>query len=133
MGPREILAHVVGWEVVAMACLPRLLPSEALAPLTYDALNLAMVTLIGDQPIEVFRDMLSQAHERFLRMSEVQEDTSFVPGHPIYGRTKAAVGHCLEHVQELDRLASMEHVCFITKGPRQKWGESAFISFFSVA
>ncbi len=41
-GPREIVAHIVGWEVVAIECLSRLLPSEAPVPLTYDALNLAM-------------------------------------------------------------------------------------------
>ncbi|GHO90925.1 hypothetical protein KSF_009730 [Reticulibacter mediterranei] len=102
-GPREVLAHIVGWEVIAIACLPGLLPGEAPAPLTYDAMNLAMVTLIGEQPIEVFRDMLYQTHQRFLNMPEVQDEASFVPGHPIFERTLAAIGHCVEHVRELDR------------------------------
>ncbi len=103
-GPREILAHVVGWEVIAIECLPGLLPAEAPAPLTYDAVNLAMATLVGDHPIETIRNMLYQVHQRFLQLSEVQNDASFVPGHPIYERTKAAIAHSLEHGQELEGL-----------------------------
>jgi hypothetical protein len=102
-GPREILAHVVGWEAMSIARLPRLLAGEP--PLTYDeqAVNIAMVTLIGDQPIEVFRTLLSQVHQRFVQMPEVQDEASFVPGHPIYERAKRAIAHSLEHVQELER------------------------------
>jgi hypothetical protein len=103
-GPCEILAHIVGWEVIAIECLPGLLPSEAPAPLTYDAMNKAMVTLIGNQPIEVFCDMLHQAHERFVQMPQVQDEASYVPGNPIYERICAAIGHSLEHVQELQIL-----------------------------
>ena len=79
-------------EVIAVECLPGLLLSEAPAPPPYDAVNMALVTLIGDQPIEAFRDMLQRAHERCLCVPEVQDDTCFVPGHPIYAQTKAAIG-----------------------------------------
>ena len=63
-----------------------------------------MVTLVGDQPIEALRRMLDRVHNRFLGMPEVQEDESFVPGHPIFERTKAAIGHSLEHIQALERM-----------------------------
>ncbi|HZU03969.1 MAG TPA: hypothetical protein VFA10_30180 [Ktedonobacteraceae bacterium] len=103
-GPRQILAHIVGWEVIAIECLPELLPGEAPAPLTYDAINLAMATLAGDHPIEALRDKLYQAHQRFLHMPEVQDDTSFVPGNPLYERTKAAIRHSLEHAEVLESM-----------------------------
>ncbi len=104
-GPREILAHVVGWEVIAIHRLPKLIAGEA--PLTYDedAVNVAMVTLVGDQPLETIRDMLYQAHHRFLHIPEVQSLASFVPGHPVYERTKAAIRHSFEHAQELDKMS----------------------------
>jgi hypothetical protein len=48
--------------------------------------------------------MLYQIYERFLRLPEVQEDASFTSGHPIYKRTKAAIGHSLEHAQALEHV-----------------------------
>jgi transcriptional regulator with XRE-family HTH domain len=81
-----------------------LLPAETPAPLTYEAVNLAMATLAGELSIEIIRDLLYQVHQRFLNMPEVQDEASFVPGNPIYERTKSAIGHSLEHVRELDNL-----------------------------
>src|SRR5690348_15313661 len=69
-GPREILAHVVGWEALVIARLPRLLAGGEPLPFDVDATNIAMITLIGDQPIEVFCSMLPQVHQRFLDLPE---------------------------------------------------------------
>src|SRR5258708_994388 len=98
-GPREILAHVVGWEAVAIAYLPQLLEGNELLE---RAINIAMVTLVGDQSIETLSDMLYQVHQRFIQMPEVQDEVSFVPGHAAYERAKAAIAHSLEHVRELE-------------------------------
>lgn len=98
-GPREILGHAVGWEAVAIAYLPQLLESNE--PLER-AINIGMATLIDDQSIERLGDMLHEVHQRFLALPEVQDEASFVPGNAFYERTKAAIAHSLEHVQELE-------------------------------
>lgn len=102
-GPREILAHAVGWEALVIARLPRLLAGGDPLPFDIDAINIAMTTLIGEQPIEVFCDMLPKVHQRFLDMPEVQDEVSFVPGHLIYERVQLAIEHSLEHAEELER------------------------------
>src|SRR5712671_1275376 len=59
-GPREIVAHLAGWEVMATVRIPRIvagMPPAEFADETQqrvmnDAINAAMVTLIGDQPLD---------------------------------------------------------------------------------
>ena len=101
-GPREILAHVVGWEALVIDRLPRLLAGEEPLAFDVDATNVAMITLIGEQPIEIFCAMLPKVHQRFLDIPEVKEDTSFIPGHRVYERVHLAIEHSLEHAEVLE-------------------------------
>jgi hypothetical protein len=88
-GPREVLAHIVGWEAEATEWIPLLVGG---APaLTYDdhAFNAAVLTVLGDHPFEVVGDMLLRTHQHFAQMLSTLEDTVFVPGNSVYERVKA--------------------------------------------
>ena len=69
-GPREIVAHLAGWEVMASVRIPRIVagmpPAEFTDPtqqtVMNDAINAAIVTLIGEQPLETLCGMLRRAY-----------------------------------------------------------------------
>ena len=66
-----------------------------------DAINAAMVTLIGEQPLETLCDMLRQAYQRNIELLRTQDDRYFQSGDYVYERTKAVIDHCQEHIQQL--------------------------------
>src|SRR5215472_9053840 len=60
-GPRETIAHLAGWEVMATVRIPKIV--AGMAPLEFadkaqntvmnDAINATIVTMAGEQPLEV--------------------------------------------------------------------------------
>jgi hypothetical protein len=108
-GPREIVAHLAGWEVMATVRIPRIvagMPPAEFADETQqtvmnDAINAAMVTLIGDQPLDTLCGMLRQAYQRNVELLRKLDDTFFQPGEYVYERTKDVTEHCQEHIQVL--------------------------------
>ena len=106
-GPREIVGHLAGWEVMARVRIPRIVagtpPAEFTDPtqqtMMNDAINAAMVTLIGEQPLETLCGMLRQAYQRNIELLRTLDDTFFQSGEYVYERTKAAISHCQEHMQ----------------------------------
>ena len=66
-----------------------------------DAINAAMVTLIGEQPLETLCDMLRQAYQRNIELLRTLDDRYFQSGDYVYERTKAVIDHCQEHMQQL--------------------------------
>lgn len=103
-GPREVLAHIVGWSTEATERLPRIIAGEP--PLKYDdeAFNVAIITVLGDQPFGVVLDMFRRSHQRYIRMLRAQDEAVFVPSHPVYRRVQAVIQHHYEHAQGLDAL-----------------------------
>ncbi len=105
-GPREIVGHLAGWEVMARVRIPRIVagmpPAEFTDPtqqtMMNDAINAAMVTLIGEQPLENLCDMLRHAYQRNIELLRSLDDTFFQPGDYVYERTKAVIEHCQEHM-----------------------------------
>jgi hypothetical protein len=108
-GPREIVAHMAGWEVMATVRIPRIvagMPPAEFADETQqtvmnDAINAAMITLIGEQPLDTLCGMLRQAYQRDVEMLRKLDDTFFQPGQYVYERTKDVIEHCQEHLQGL--------------------------------
>lgn len=103
-GPREVLAHIVGWSTEATERIPRIVAGEP--PLVYDneAFNVAIITVLGDQPFDVVLDMFRRSHRRYVQMLKAQEEAVFVPGHPVYRRIQAVIEHHQEHAQGLKAL-----------------------------
>jgi len=108
-GPRENVAHLAGWEIMASVRIPRIVkgmpPAEFTNPsqttMMNDAINAAFVTLIGEQPLETLCDILRQAYQRNVELLRSLDVRFFQPGEYVYERTKAVIEHCQEHVQEL--------------------------------
>lgn len=108
-GPREIVGHLAGWEVMASVRIPSIVAGMPPAEFTdetqqkvmNDAINAAMVTLIGDQPLDTLCGMLRQAYQRNVEMLRKLDDRFFQPGEYVYERTKAVIEHCQEHLQGL--------------------------------
>jgi hypothetical protein len=108
-GPREIVSHLAGWEVMASVRIPRIVagtpPAEFTDPMQArmmnDAINAAMVTLIGEQPLETLCDMLRQIYRRNGELLRSLDDRFFQPGEYVYERTKAVIDHCQEHMDQL--------------------------------
>ncbi len=116
-GPREVVAHLAGWEAIASVHVPQVAagmpPLFAYADPTQqrvlnEALNAAMVTLVADQPLPTLYGLLRQAYQRDLAMLRQLDEAFFHPGHYVSARTKAAIEHCHEHSEKLLlRLASL--------------------------
>ena len=108
-GPREIVAHLAGWEVMATVRIPKIVAGmppleeadETRQAVMNDAINATIVTMIGDQPLETLCGLLRQAYQRDIEMLRKLDDTFFQPGEYVYERTKAAIEHCQEHMQVL--------------------------------
>jgi hypothetical protein len=109
-GPREIVAHLAGWEVIATVHVPKV--AAGMPPLFMyadktqqtvlnEALNATMVTLVADQPLSTVGGLLRQAYQRDIEKLRKLDDTFFQPGEYVYERTKAAIEHCQEHMQGL--------------------------------
>ena len=108
-GPREIVAHLAGWEVMATVRIPKIVAGmppleeadETRQAVMNDAINATIVTMIGDQPLETLCDLLRQAYHHDIEMLRKLDDTFFQPGEYVYERTKDVIEHCQEHSQEL--------------------------------
>jgi hypothetical protein len=108
-GPREIVGHLVGWEVMASVRIPRIVagtpPAEFTDPtqatMMNDAINAAMVTLIGEQPLETLCDLLRRTYQQNVELLRSLDDRFFQTGEYVYERTKAVIEHCQEHMQQL--------------------------------
>lgn len=66
-----------------------------------DAINAAMITLIGEQPLETLCSMLRQSYQRNVELLRTLDDRFFQPGEYVYERTRDVIEHCQEHVQQL--------------------------------
>jgi hypothetical protein len=108
-GPREIVAHLAGWEVMATVRIPKIAAGmppfeeadEARQAVMDDAVNATIVTLIGEQALDTLCGILRQSYQRDIEMLRSLDDTFFQPGEYVYERTKGVIEHCQEHMQEL--------------------------------
>ena len=108
-GPREIVAHLAGWEVMATVRIPHIVAgmppleeaNKARQAVMNDAINATIITMVGDQPLETVCGLLRQAYQSDVEILRKLDDTFFQPGEYVYERTKAAIEHCQEHMQVL--------------------------------
>lgn len=106
-GPREVVAHLAGWEVMATVRIPHVVAGmppaefsdETQAMVINDAINAALVTLAGDQPLHILCGMLRRAYRRTVEILRPLDETFFQPGEYVYERTKGVIEHCQEHVE----------------------------------
>ena len=108
-GPREIVAHLAGWEVMATVRIPRIAAGmppfeeadETRQAVMDDAINATIVTMVGDQSLETVCGLLRQAYQSDVEMLSKLDDSFFHPGEYVYERTKNVIEHCQEHMQQL--------------------------------
>lgn len=108
-GPREIIAHLAGWEVMATVRVPKIAagmspleePDETRQAVMNDAINATIVAMVGDQPLDTVCNILRRAYQRDIEMLRKLDETFFQPGQYVYERTKDVIEHCQEHLQEI--------------------------------
>ena len=108
-GPREITAHLAGWEVIATVRIPHIVagmpplefPDETQQTVMDDAINATIATMIGNQSLSAVCTILRKAYRRDIAMLETLDDSYFQPGQYVYERIKGVVEHCQEHMEEL--------------------------------
>ena len=108
-GPREIVAHLAGWEVMATVRVPKVaagmapieIADEAQEAVMNDAINGAFVALIGDQPLKAVCDALRQAYQRDVAFLQTLDERFVQPGEYVYERTYSVIEHCQEHSEML--------------------------------
>ena len=108
-GPREIVGHMAGWEVMASVRIPRIVagtpPAEFADPtqatMLNDAINAAFVTLIGEQPLETLCNILRQTYLRNADLLRSLDERFFQSGEYVYERTRGVIEHCQEHMEQL--------------------------------
>ena len=108
-GPREIVAHLAGWEVMAAVRIPKIVAgmppleesNKERQAVMNDAINATIVTMIGDQSLSTVCGILRQAYQCDLEILRKLDDTFFQPGEYVYERTRSVIAHCQEHGQEL--------------------------------
>jgi hypothetical protein len=113
--PRDVVAHLAGWEVMATVRIPHIV--AGMAPLEFsdearqaamtDAINATIVTMAGDQPIDAVSGILRQAYHTDIEILKKLDEAFFQPGTYVYDRTRAVIEHCQEHIEEL-RLSHLE-------------------------
>jgi hypothetical protein len=104
-GPREIVAHLAGWEVMATVRIPAIVagmpPIEETDPareaVMNNAINATIVTMVGEQSLEVICGLLRRAYQQNLAFLQTLDDTSFQPGTYVFERTRGVIEHCQEH------------------------------------
>jgi hypothetical protein len=106
-GPREVVAHLAGWEAMASVRIPHVV--AGMAPLEFederqarvmnDAINATIVTLAGDQPLETLCGILRRAYQRTIAIITPLDDQHFQPGAYVYERTRNVIAHCHEHIE----------------------------------
>lgn len=108
-GPREIVAHLAGWEVMATVRVPKVaagmppleFADEAQDEVMSDAINATIVAMIGDQSLDAVCNILRGAYQRDIEMLRALDDHFFQPGEYVYERTKGVIEHCQEHAEQL--------------------------------
>ena len=108
-GPRQIVAHMAGWEVMATVRVPAIVAGmpplefadEAQQTVMADAINATIVAMIGDQPFAAICDILRQAYQRDLEILRGLDDRFFHPGQYVYERARGVLEHCQEHMEEI--------------------------------
>lgn len=108
-GPREYVAHLAGWEVMATVRVPKI--AAGMAPLEEadgersqvmtDAINATIIAMIGDQPLEAVCGILRQAYQRDIAILESLDERFFQPGEYVYERTRGVIEHCQEHIEDM--------------------------------
>lgn len=120
-GPREIVAHLAGWEVMATVRIPAIVAGmppleesdEARQAVMNDAINATIVAMIGDQSLEAICGILCQAYQHDIEILKKLDDKFFQPGQYVYERTKSAIEHCQEHEQEL--ILNRSWLCLVER------------------
>jgi hypothetical protein len=105
-GPREVVAHLAGWEVMATVRIPHIITGtppmefsdEAQARVMNDAINTAFVTLSDDQSLEELCDILRRVYQCTVKILTPLDDSHFQLGIYIYERTNSVIEHCQEHI-----------------------------------
>jgi hypothetical protein len=105
-GPREVVAHLAGWELMANVRVPAILgglrPPEfddpAQATLMNEAINTAFVTLAAEQSVERLSGILRRAYQRTAAILTQVDPAAFRPGEYVYERTRGVIEHCQEHI-----------------------------------
>lgn len=108
-GPREIIAHIAGWEVITAVRIPGIvagLPPFELADKAQenamdDAINAALVTMAGNQSLEVICSILRRAYRRNIEFLRTLDDRFFQPGDYVYRSLQEIIDHCSEHRRQL--------------------------------
>lgn len=111
-GPRQIVGHMAGWEVMETVRMPAIVagmpptdfPDDSQQTVMNNAINAAIVVLIGGQSLDTLCDMLRQVYQRNVALLKSLDGTQFRPGQYVYERTKDAVEHCKEHIEQLVAL-----------------------------
>jgi hypothetical protein len=113
-GPRETVAHLAGWEMMATVRVPAV--AGGMAPIEFadeaqnqvmnDAINGAFVALVGDQPLEAVCGALRRAYQQDVAFLQTLDDRFFQPGEYVYERTYGIIEHCQEHSEMLVPAAS---------------------------
>ncbi|HLY31820.1 MAG TPA: DinB family protein [Ktedonobacterales bacterium] len=108
-GPREVVAHLAGWEAIATVRVPKI--AAGMPPIEFadeerqtvfnDMINAALVTMIGDQSFDAVCGILRQAYQRDIAMMRMLDDARFQPGEYVYERAKSVIDHCQEHGEQL--------------------------------
>jgi hypothetical protein len=108
-GPREIVAHLAGWEVMASVRIPKIVAGmapleeadEARQAVMNDAINAAFIEMVGDQPLDTLCGILRHIYQQNVAMLRKLDESFFQPGEYVYERTKGVIEHCHEHSQQL--------------------------------
>jgi uncharacterized protein involved in tolerance to divalent cations len=113
-GPREILAHVAGWEAMAVSRIPRVI--AGMPPITYaseeqhaamdEAINATVATMIGEQSFEAICTIFRKTYQADAQIIRELDEAHVHPGSYVYERTQAAIAHCDEHIHALEQLNS---------------------------
>lgn len=111
-GPREIVAHLAGWETMAQYRVPPV--AAGMAPLEFaddtqnevmnEAINAAFVALVGDQPLDTMCGILRRAYQGDVEMLGKLDERFFQPGEYVYERSISAIDHCQEHIEALGQV-----------------------------
>lgn len=108
-GAREIIAHLAGWEIITGVRLPGIVagmspvacPDRAQQLLMDDAINAALVGMIGDQSLAAICELLRRAYRSTLSVLQTFDDRCFQLDAPVYAYVRESIEHCLEHRGQL--------------------------------
>ena len=104
-----LIAHIAGWEVMATVRIPKIVAGmpplefadEAQQTVMDDAINAALVAMIGDQSLEAVCGLLRRAYQSNIEFLKTLDDRFFQPGEYVYERSKGVIEHCQEHMEQI--------------------------------